>query len=804
MPNYPMLPLRDVVLFPGQTEELFVGRPRSIAAVQSAATGDRRLVLAAQRRAGQEEPEREDIHPHSVLARVEDLVRLPDGNVKARVTGLQRVHITGFTSTAPNFVVDVELLTEPDTQSVEAEALIRAVQKSFESYVTLGRRISSEDAVAVGVIDQAGQLADAVAPMLPLKLEAKQRLIATTDPVMRLEQLHDLLQREVEILTVERKIHNRVKKQIERGNKEPAEGGPPEAQERDEFRTELAELEEKVSAKPLTDEGKERCLKEVKKLKMMSPMSAEATVLRNYIDWVLALPWGLYTQDKIDIHEAEDILDEDHYGLKKVKERILEYLAVRALVKEIRGPILCFVGPPGVGKSSLARSIARAMARKFVRISLGGVRDEAEIRGHRRTYIGALPGKIMQGLKRAGTGNPVFLLDEVDKMSMDFRGDPSSALLEVLDPEQNHAFQDHYVDLDYDLSKVVFICTANNRSAIPLPLQDRMEIITLSSYTRYEKMRIGADFLVPKQVKEHGLTGEQVSFTRAGLRSLVDHYTREAGVRNLEREIGSVCRKIARNVLGGDGARAYKVNARTVQRLLGPLRHRVERAEPKPEVGLAHGLAVTHVGGDILKAEVTVFPGKGKLTITGKLGEVMQESAQAALSYVRSRARALGLTRDFYQGIDIHVHFPEGGIPKDGPSAGITMVTALVSALTGIPVRSDVAMTGEINLRGGVLPIGGLKEKALAAHRGGVSTVLFPAENQKDLRDIPSQVRRTLEMRPVSHMDEVLRAALALDEERELFRAVPTEDDYLGIRDVGDKKEDAPEDPAAPKRPAVH
>jgi ATP-dependent Lon protease len=783
---YPLLPLRDLVIFPEQHESLFVGRTRSIAAIAAAKENDGLLVLSAQRNKNQEEPNADDIYAVGVLARIEDVTRLPDDNVKLRIAGLHRVAIHKFTETQPTFMVEASKLEIPDAESVEARALVRSVHKTFESYTTLARRPKPDIAVTISAIDEPNRLSDAIAPWLPSKLEKRQNILEVIDPIQRLESLLELLQREVEVLLVERKIRNRVKKQLERGHKEGQDsGGSPKeaASDRDEFRSELQELEEAVHNKDMPEEGKKRCLKELKKLKQMSPISAEATVLRNYVDWVLALPWNFTTKDKLDIQECQRILDGDHYGLKKVKERIIEYLAVQELVQEIRGPILCFVGPPGVGKTSLARSIAKSMDREFVRISLGGVRDEAEIRGHRRTYIGALPGKILQGLKKAGSNNPVFLLDEVDKMSMDFRGDPSAALLEVLDPEQNNTFGDHYVDLDYDLSKVLFVCTANNQGAIPLPLQDRMEIIQLTSYTREEKIEIAKNFLLPKQMEINGLKDVSVSFRGAALKSLVDHYTREAGVRSLERTVGAIYRKIARKVVESGKDQKFVVTPKLVSKFLGPHRYRLGQAEAKPEIGLAHGLAVTFSGGELLKAEVSLMPGKGKLIITGKLGEVMQESAQAAMSYVRSRARMLGLSRDFYQNIDIHVHFPEGAIPKDGPSAGITMATALVSALTQIPVRSDVAMTGEITLRGSVLPIGGLKEKSLAALRAGVKTVIFPEDNVKDLEDVPNTVRRGLTMANVSHMDDVLKLALDLEDPDTLFKDVSDDEDYLRIRE---------------------
>ena len=790
MAVHPLLPLRDVVVFPGQTESLFVGRARSIAAVEQAQEKGGELVLAAQRKATQEDPEAGDIYDVGVLANIVEITRMPDGNVKVRVEGRHRVEITQYVNSDDCYEVEVESFEAGTRESLESNALVRSVHQAFESYVTLGRRPGSEVAVSIAALEEPGELSDRITPWLPLKLELRQQLLELVDPLQRLERLLELLQREVEVLLIERKIRNRVKKQLERSgrdnNNENAAPGGREGNDRDEFRSELVELEEAVKQRPLSEEAKERCLKEIKKLRMMSPLSAEATVLRNYVDTVLSLPWGEITADEIDIDDAEKILDEDHYGLKKVKERAIEFLAVRALVQEIRGPILCLVGPPGVGKTSLARSIARAMGRKFVRVSLGGVRDEAEIRGHRRTYIGALPGKIMQGLVKAGSSNPVFLLDEIDKMSMDFRGDPSAALLEVLDSQQNDTFQDHYIDVEYDLSKVLFICTANNRMSIPLPLQDRMEIIQLSSYTRQEKVQIAKKYLVPKQLDNHGLLEVQTQFGDKGLGFLVDHYTKEAGVRSLEREVGSICRKIARNVLKKGQEQAFRITPRWIQKYLGPVRFRVGQAETRAEIGIVHGLAVTMSGGDLLKAEVTVLPGKGKLIITGKLGEVMQESAQAAMSYVRSRARMLGLAREFYQNIDIHVHFPEGAIPKDGPSAGITMATALVSSLTNIPVRRDIAMTGEVTLRGSVLPIGGLKEKSLAAHRAGVKTVIFPKENTKDLNDIPTVIRRDLEMVAVEHMDEVLHKALLLEDTESLFQEISDGGDYLGIRDGGE------------------
>ncbi|MBM4321026.1 MAG: endopeptidase La, partial [Deltaproteobacteria bacterium] len=608
--------------------------------------------------------------------------------------------------------------------------------------------------------------ADTIAAHLSLKHADKQGILELEGPAKRLERLYELMQAEIEILQVEKKIRTRVKKQMEKSQKEyylneQMQAIQKELGERDEFKSEILELEEKIESLELSDEAANRCRKELKKLKMMAPMSAEAVVVRNYLDWILSLPWKVYTRDELELKEAEQILENDHYGLTKAKERILEYLAVQALSDKLKGPILCFVGPPGVGKTSLAKSIARATGRKFIRLSLGGVRDEAEIRGHRRTYIGALPGKIVQSMRKAGSSNPVFLLDEVDKMSTDFRGDPASALLEVLDPEQNEGFNDHFLDLDYDLSKVMFITTANTLHAIPIPLQDRMEILQIPGYTEFDKLQIARRYLVTKQKEANGISEVDVEFNEGGIRRIINSYTREAGVRSLEREIASICRKVARQVVAEGKGIHLRITSSNVPKYLDVPRFKHGMADEKDEVGVTHGLAVTMTGGDLLTTEVTLMPGKGKLLITGSLGEVMQESAQAAMSYVRSRADAFGLPRDFYQSHDFHIHFPEGAIPKDGPSAGITMATSIVSVLAGIPVRRDVAMTGEITLRGRVLEIGGLKEKLLAAHRGGVHKVLIPEENKKDLKEVPRKVRQALTIVPVQHMDEVLQHALS-------------------------------------------
>jgi ATP-dependent Lon protease len=803
----PLLPLRDIIVFPHMVVPLFVGREKSINALDEAMAADKEILLSAQKKAKTNEPTAEDIFSVGTLGTIIQLLRLPDGTVKVLVEGKRRARIKRFVQSEGFFQVEAEDLADAEEKGVEIEALMRSIQATFENYAKLNKRIPPEMLVSVQTIDDPARLADTIAAHLSLKLTDKQQILETEAPSKRLERLYELMQAEIEILQVEKKIRTRVKKQMEKTQKEyylneQMQAIQKELGERDEFKNEIQELEEKIKNKKMSKEAHTKVRKELKKLKMMSPMSAEATVVRNYIDWVLGLPWEDKTQDNLDVSVAEQVLDEDHYGLKKVKERILEYLAVQALVKKIRGPILCLVGPPGVGKTSLAKSVARSTGRKFVRLSLGGVRDEAEIRGHRRTYIGALPGKIIQSLKKAGSNNPVFLLDEIDKMSTDFRGDPSAALLEVLDPEQNTTFNDHYLDLDYDLSDVMFITTANSLHSIPAPLQDRMEIIVLPGYTEWEKLAIAENYLVPKQKEMNGLGGIEIDVAEDAVRHIVHHYTKEAGVRSLEREISTVFRKIAKEVVrqqkvatepvvtdsaapangnasgnssgNGDAAlleaplgtekRPYRVTAKNIHKYLGVQKFRHGRKEERDEIGLTNGLAVTMHGGDLLTTEVTVLPGKGKLVLTGKLGDVMQESAQAAMSYVRSRAESLGLEREFYQRVDIHVHFPEGAIPKDGPSAGVTIVTSMVSALLRVPVRRDVAMTGEITLRGRVLPIGGLKEKVLAAHRSDVFKVIIPAENKKDLKDIPKRVLKVMDIVAVEHVDEVLRHALVLED----------------------------------------
>jgi ATP-dependent Lon protease len=775
--NLPLLPLRDIIVFPHMVVPLFVGREKSINALEDAMAGDRELVLAAQKKAKTNDPREEDIFPVGTVAHIIQLLRLPDGTVKVLVEGKGRALIKGFEQSNPFFVCEVEDLVEPDDTTAETAALMRAVQGAFENYVKLNKRIEPEMLVSVQTIDDPGRLADTIVAHVSLKLKDKQDLLEETKPTRRLERLYELIQGEIAILQVDKKLRTRVKKQMEKSQKEyylneQMQAIQKELGDRDEFKNELNELEQKIKQKKMSKEAKERCLKEFKKLKMMSPMSAEATVVRNYIDWVIALPWEDKTEDRSDINEAERILESEHYGLKKVKERILEYLAVTALVPRQRGPILCLVGPPGVGKTSLARSIAHATGRRFVRQSLGGVRDEAEIRGHRRTYIGALPGKLIQSLKKVGTQNPVFLLDEIDKMAMDFRGDPAAALLEVLDPEQNSTFNDHYLDLDYDLSDVMFITTANNQHAIPLPLHDRLEIIELPGYTEWEKVAIARQYLIPKQLEANGLKDLAVTISDEAVSLIIHRYTKEAGVRSLERELATVCRKIAKDYLskGRLADARYDVAEADLQAWLGVEKYREARREKEDEIGLANGLAVTIFGGDLLPAEVTIVPGKGKLTLTGKLGEVMQESAQAAMTYLRTRASTLGLSSDFQNKVDIHIHFPEGAIPKDGPSAGITMATAMASALLRIPVRQNLAMTGEVTLRGRVLPIGGLKDKILAAHRAGITTVLIPDENTRDLKEVPEAVLAQVTVIPVKHMDEVLRHALAHPHPEEFLR----------------------------------
>jgi len=763
----PLLPLRELIVFPHEVYPIFVGRQKSIKALEAAESSKKPILLVAQKDARVSEPGPGDIYSVGTLGTVVQLLRLPDGTVKALLEGKKRARIQRYVAQDDFFQVEVEEIEETSERGTEVEALMRSVNTAFDNYVRLNKKIPPEMVTSIASVDDPAYLADKLVGHLGIKLEDKQSLLECFNPAERLERILGYMRSELEILEVEKRIRSRVKKQMEKTQKEyylneQMRAIQKELGEKDEFKNEIQELEEKLRQKKMSAEARDKCEREIKKLKMMSPMSAEATVVRNYLDWFLALPWFEHTEDKLDIQEAEGVLEEDHFGLEKVKERILEYLAVQTLVGQLKGPILCLVGPPGVGKTSLGKSIARATGRKFVRVSLGGVRDEAEIRGHRRTYIGALPGKIIQSLRKAGSGNPVILLDEVDKMSTDFRGDPSSALLEVLDPEQNSTFNDHYLDCDYDLSKVMFVTTANALERIPRPLQDRMEIIRIPGYTEAEKLQIAKKYLIKKQIEANGLKEENIEFSDKALLSIIRNYTREAGVRNLEREVASICRKAAVEVVKTDRNAHVKVSQSSLAKFLGPYKFRFGVAEAEPQVGVATGLAWTELGGELLNVEVTILPGRGKLTITGQLGEVMQESAQAALSYVRSRSEQLGLRPDFYQKIDIHIHIPEGAIPKDGPSAGITLATALVSSLCRVPVKNDLAMTGEITLRGRVLPIGGLKEKVMAAHRGGIKTVLMPKENEKDIEEIPAPVLKGVTLVRVEHMDEVLKQALTL------------------------------------------
>ncbi len=773
----PLLPLRDIVVFPHMVVPLFIGRDKSIAALDAALSQDRLIFLAAQKDASTNEPEEEDIFRIGTVAHIVQILKLPDGTVKVLVDGRFRARLLHFLPNDRYFQVSIEEAPVERFGGAITEALIRNVVSSFENYAKLSKKIPSEVLVQLGTPNDPAKLADTVAAHLPVKLSDKQAVLELPTAREQMERLLTLIEGEIEILEIERKIRGRVKKQMEKTQREFYLNEQMRAIQRElgqgeEGRSETDELEEKIRKKKMSKEAQQKAEKEIKKLKLMSPMSAEATVSRNYIDWLLSIPWQERTEDKLDLEAAEKVLNEDHYGLEKVKERILEYLAVRKLVTKLKGPILCFVGPPGVGKTSLAKSIARAMERKFVRMSLGGVRDEAEIRGHRRTYIGALPGKIMQQMKKAGTVNPVFLLDEVDKMSMDFRGDPSAALLEVLDPEQNNTFNDHYLDVDYDLSDVMFITTANMLHGIPPPLQDRMEIIRIPGYTEVEKLHIAIDHLIPKKTEEHGLPAGRVSFSGNAILHVIRYYTREAGVRNLERELASILRKVARQFVKEKAPGKIRVTPQVVRRYLGVPKYRYGEAEEKRQIGLATGLAWTEFGGELLLIEAAVMPGKGNLKVTGKLGEVMQESAHAALSYIRTRAEIMGLEKDFYQKIDIHIHVPEGAIPKDGPSAGITMATALASALSRVPTRNDLAMTGEITLRGRVLTIGGVKEKLLAAHRGGIKTVILPAENEKDLAEIPAKIKKHLQIIFVRHMDEVIAAAVEMPEGAKMQEAV--------------------------------
>ena len=761
--TYPVLPLRDIVVFPHMIVPLFVGREKSVRALEDVMKEDKQILLVTQRNAGQDNPSPEDIHRVGTIASVLQLLKLPDGTVKVLVEGGQRARIVRYLDNQDFFQVEAEPVRDRDGEAREVEALGRSVISQFEQYVKLNRKIPPEVLVSLNQIDDPSKLADTVASHLTVKIAEKQELLEIEAVPERLERVYALMEGEIGVLQVEKKIRSRVKRQMEKTQREyylneQLKAIQKELGEGEEGRDEIAEIEERIKKTKLSKEAREKAQAEVKKLRTMSPMSAEATVVRNYLDWMLSLPWGKRSKIKKDIRNAEKILNDDHYGLEKVKERILEYLAVQQRIAKVKGPILCLVGPPGVGKTSLGKSIARATGRNFIRMSLGGVRDEAEIRGHRRTYIGSMPGKIIQSMKKAKATNPLFLLDEVDKMGADFRGDPSSALLEVLDPEQNATFNDHYLEVDYDLSDVMFICTANTLR-MPQPLLDRMEVIRISGYTEDEKVEIARRHLIEKQMKAAGLKKGEWSVSDDALRDLIRYYTREAGVRNLERELANLCRKAVKDILA-KGRATIAVNRRNLAKYAGVRRFRFGEVEPEDMVGVTTGLAWTEVGGELLSIEAVMLPGKGKMTITGKLGDVMQESVQAAKSYVRAHAVEFGVKPPLFEKKDIHIHVPEGAIPKDGPSAGVAMVTSIVSVLTQTPVRKDIAMTGEVTLRGRVLPIGGLKEKLLAAHRGGLKTVLIPRDNEKDLTEIPDNVKKDLTIVPVSTCEEVLKHAL--------------------------------------------
>jgi len=759
-----VLPLRDVVVYPHMVIPLFVGREKSIKALESAMEDAKQILLVAQRSAADDDPSTEDIHEVGTVSNILQLLKLPDGTIKVLVEGVKRARTIEFVGTEEFFSARIQdLEPEPITER-EAEVLTRSLMGQFDQYVKLNKKVPPEIISSLSSIDDPSRLADTIAAHMSIKIQDKQDVLEFVNLRERLEHLISLMESEIDLLQVEKRLRGRVKKQMEKSQREyylneQMKAIQNELGESEDGSNEFDELAEKIENAGMHKEARAKAESELKKLRMMSPMSAEATVVRNYIDWILSVPWKKRSKVSRDLSRAESILDEDHYGLEKVKERILEYLAVQQRVKKMKGPILCLVGPPGVGKTSLGRSIARATNRKFVRMSLGGVRDEAEIRGHRRTYVGSLPGKILQNMAKVETRNPLFLLDEVDKMAMDFRGDPASALLEVLDPEQNDTFADHYLEVDYDLSEVMFITTANSLN-IPGPLLDRMEVIRLAGYTEDEKVSIATKYLIPKQVKNNGLKAEEIKIAESAIRDMIRYYTREAGVRSLEREIANVCRKVVKQILLKDPGRPLSVTAKSLEKYLGVKRFRYGRAEEEDRVGQVTGLAWTEVGGDLLTIEAVVMPGKGKETYTGQLGDVMQESIKAAMTVVRSRAATLGIKPDFYSEYDVHFHVPEGATPKDGPSAGVGMSTALVSALTGIPVRADVAMTGEITLRGEVLPIGGLKEKLLAALRGGIRTVMIPVENERELKEIPSNIKQGLDIKPVRWIDEVFEIAL--------------------------------------------
>jgi ATP-dependent Lon protease len=797
----PLLPLRELVVFPYAAVSFIVGREKSIAALNEAMKGDKEILLATQREPATRDPGPDEVHAVGTIAVIVQVMRLPDGTVKVLVDGRRRGRITRFVSSESCFLVEVEDVLDEPGDSAEVDALVRGVLKHFEDYSGLGKGVAPEALAALQAIESPGRLADAVVRHLDLKTDDRQQILEIASVAARLERIQRHLVSEIEILNVERKIKTRVKKQIERSQKEyylneQMQAIQKELGDKDEFRSEVAEIEARIAEKKLPPEALDRVEREVRKLKMMSPMSAEAAVVRNYVDTILSLPWLEVNEEQVDLAAAKAVLEADHHGLHSVKARILEYLSVVALVGKLDGPILCLVGPPGVGKTSLARSIARATGRQFVRVALGGVRDEAEIRGHRRTYIGALPGKIIQGIKRAGASNPVFLLDEVDKMSTDFRGDPSAALLEVLDPEQNSTFADHYLDLDYDLSKVMFICTANSLQGIPAPLQDRLEIVRLAGYTEAEKLSIARRYLVPRQMKANGVGSKNLRLSKEAVTRVIREYTREAGVRGLERELASVCRKVARRVVSKGPGTRIRVDAATVEKMLGVPRHRPGRQSTRDAVGFVNGLAWTAVGGVMVPIEAARVPGTGKTAMTGQLGNVFRESCQAAITYLRGRTSELGLAPDFWQHIDLHVHVPElWGV--DGPSAGITLATAVVSAVCQFPARHDLAMTGEITLRGRVRPIGGLKEKLLAARQAGIRRVVIPRDNEPDLREVSRAVREGLEILPVDTMDEVLELAIVAPAEG-LFRAVAAGELTLvpSTREIDRPADGPPDEPA--------
>jgi len=792
--SIPVLPLRDVVVYPHMVIPLFVGREKSIKALEAAMENDKQILLVAQKSAAQDEPETDDLYNIGTISSILQLLKLPDGTVKVLVEGNERARIVHYMGSDDYFTAQMVKFEDEVIDEREAEVLSRSLTAQFDQYVKLNKKIPPEILTSLSSIEDPNRLVDTIAAHMSLKIDEKQKILEIVDLRERLEHLMTLMESELDLLQVEKRIRGRVKRQMEKSQREyylneQMKAIQKELGDMDDVPNEMDELEEKIEKAGMSKEAKAKAKSELNKLKMMSPMSAEATVVRNYLDWIVGVPWKKRTKIRHDLGKAEEVLEADHYGLEKVKERILEYLAVQQRNKKLKGPILCLVGPPGVGKTSVGKSIARATNRKFIRMALGGVRDEAEIRGHRRTYIGSMPGKIIQNLSKVETRNPLFLLDEIDKMAMDFRGDPASALLEVLDPEQNHTFNDHYMEVDYDLSEVMFVATSNTMN-IPGPLLDRMEVIRLSGYTEDEKVNIAERYLITKQMKNNGLKEGELTIGEDAVRDIIRYYTREAGVRNLEREIAKICRKVVKEILLDEDVTSVDVTSENSEKYLGVKRFRFGRAEENDQVGQVTGLAWTEVGGELLTIETAVMPGKGKHSVTGQLGDVMKESIQAAMTVVRSRAQVLGIKPQLFEKNDIHVHVPEGAIPKDGPSAGIGMCTALASALTEIPVRADVAMTGEITLRGEVLPIGGLKEKLLAAHRGGIKTVLIPHENERDLADIPDNIKESLEILPVRWIDEVLEVALTQspealsDEEMLSSDVVKSEDSKSDINSV--------------------